>query len=113
MSDSGTYNIMIMEVLVHSTMLELIGVQKEQGMDGRVVLPDPLPIGESPRLTPDGTRQWNPNWRQEGSSTLNTSFLEYVVDLIVDRSKENVSLSQFMMESTHSVRSADDARPFR
>jgi hypothetical protein len=84
-----------MEVLVHSTMLELIGVQKERDLDGRkiIVLPEPLGIGESPRFTPDGTKRWNPNWRQEGSSTLNTLFLESVVDLIVDKSKENVGLS--------------------
>jgi hypothetical protein len=90
MTDAGAH--IIMEALVHSAMLELIGVQKEQGTDGRriIVLPDPLGIGEGLRFTSDGKRQWNPNWRQEGSSTLNTLFLESVVDQIVDKSTENV-----------------------
>jgi hypothetical protein len=80
MTDGGAH--IIMETLVHSTMLELIGVQKEPGTDGHqiVVLPDPLDIGEGLCFTPDGKRQWNPNWWQKGSSTLNTLFLESVVD---------------------------------
>lgn len=84
-----------MQDLVHSTMLDQIGTQRERGVDGRmtVALPDPLRSGDAPRFTPEGKRQWNPDWRQDGSSTLNAAFLENTVDLVLDRSKENVSVS--------------------
>jgi hypothetical protein len=60
MTDGGAH--IIMEDSVHSTMLELIGVWKEQGIDGGkiIVLPDPLDIGESRNGTQTGGRRDRP-----------------------------------------------------
>ena len=71
-------------------MLDLIGVKKVRG--GQIItLPDPLCNGEIPRIAPNGMKLWNPNWREEGSSTRNSPYLETVVDCVIDGSKENVS----------------------
>jgi hypothetical protein len=81
--------------IVHSTMLDLMGVKKERGVDRgqNIVLPDPLCKGDVARITPDGMKQWNPNWREEGSSIWNMSYLECTVDQVISSSKENVSFS--------------------
>jgi hypothetical protein len=81
--------------IIHSTMLDLMGVKKVQGVNGgqNIVLPDPLCKGDIAHIAPDGTKQWNPNWREEGSSTWNMSYLESTVEQVISSSKENVSFS--------------------
>ena len=79
-------------------MLDLIGVTKVRRVNGgpSFTLPDPLRVfnGEFSRIAPNGTKQWNPNWREEGSSTRNMPYLESVVDHVINSSKENVTFSR-------------------
>jgi hypothetical protein len=81
--------------IVHSTMLDLMGVKKARGVDGsqKFVLPDPLCNGDIARIAPDGTKQWNPNWQEDGWSTWNRPYLESTVKQVISSSKENVSFS--------------------
>ena len=70
-----------------------MGVVKVRDGDGSqsIVLPDPLRIGEQPRSAQDGTRLWNPDWRQDSTFPVNASYLDAIADLILDQ--EKVSLS--------------------
>ena len=81
----------LVQGLVHAAMLDLMGVTKGRNADGNqsFVLLDPLRVGESPRKAPDGTRLWNPDWRQDSTFLVNSAYLGAVADLILDHEKVN------------------------
>ena len=78
-----------MQKLVHARALDLIGVTKGRDCDQvqALVLPAPLGIGENPRLAHDGTRLWNPDWRQNSTFPLNSAYLDAVANLILDQER--------------------------
>jgi hypothetical protein len=80
-------------------MLDLMGIQKERDALGRqiLILPDPLRIGDPFRVAPDGSRLWNPDWREDSMFPLNGSFLDAVAELILDHEKVNTDLIRLII----------------
>ena len=79
--------------IIHSTLLDLMGVEKTRGGNGKLVFPIPHPLahGSAPRLAPDGTRLWNPDWRQPSTSAMNELFIKEVADVILDNERVSTS----------------------
>jgi hypothetical protein len=79
--------------MIHSTSLDLMGVEKTRGDNGKLVFPIPHPLmhGSPPRLAPDGTHLWNPNWREPSTSAMNELFLKEVADVILDNERVSAS----------------------
>jgi hypothetical protein len=72
-------------------MQSLMGVTKGRNADGlqQFILPEPLRINEDPRIAPDATRLWNPDWRQDSTFPTNLAYLNAVADLILDKETVN------------------------
>ena len=83
----GNANAHTTQKLVHATMQNLMGVTKGRNADGlqQFALPEPLRISEDPRSAPDGSRLWNPDWRQDSTFPTNSAYLTAVADLILDQ----------------------------
>ena len=75
--------------LVHAKSHDLMGVMKVRDGDGpqSIVLPHPLWMGEQPCSAQDSTRLWNPDWRQDSTFPVNSSYLDAIADLILDQEK--------------------------
>jgi hypothetical protein len=85
----------IYQKLVHARALDLMGVTRGQSNNRlqAIVLPSPLGIREQHRTAQNGTRLWNPDWRQDSMFPMNAAFLDAIADLILDQEKVSRNVS--------------------
>ena len=70
-------------------MLGLLGVTERGSHNGQTAIPEPLPLGASPRTNAEGVRLHNPSWRESSTLPTNSEYIDAATDLILER--ENVS----------------------
>ena len=80
--------------MIHTTLLDLMGVKKTRDGNGKLVIPIPKPLdhGSLPHLAPDGTHLWNPDWLQPSTSAVNELFLKEVANVILENERISVPL---------------------
>jgi len=95
----------IMQSIVHSTMQALVGISRQWGINGEILipLPNPLPLGEPFHTAPDGTWLFNPQWNQPSLTPINDKFINRATDLIIESKQvsANYNFHQHINMYTH------------